>query len=187
MPWAEPMVWDASEASGAWTNVSWSLKRFEDLQWMPLDSWACAALRAQMFYTEGDTLIPVPEKYNICSPRSTPTPWRRTSTHESSTTSSAHGRLPSPADRIVDGIEAVEAQHGGATLVEDAWERPGGGGGRTRVDGGKVWERGGVNFSQVEGEASAALKAQMNTKPTGFGLRGELVLHPNNPTCPSST
>ena len=61
-------------------------------------------------------------------------------------------------DRIVSGIEAVEAERGGAAFVEDAWERPGGGGGRTRVlTAGKVWERGGVNFSQVEGEASPAL------------------------------
>ena len=28
---------------------------------------------------------------------------------------------------------AVEAEEGGATFREDVWERPGGGGGRTRV------------------------------------------------------
>ncbi|HBS20413.1 MAG TPA: oxygen-dependent coproporphyrinogen oxidase [Flavobacteriales bacterium] len=89
-------------------------------------------------------------------------------------------------DRIVGGIEAVEAQHGGATFVEDDWERPGGGGGRTRVlTAGKVWERGGVNFSQVEGEASPALKAQMNTDADQFWAAGvSLVLHPNNPHVP---
>ena len=89
-------------------------------------------------------------------------------------------------DRIVGGIEAVEAQHGGATFVEDDWERPGGGGGRTRVlTAGKVWERGGVNFSQVEGEASPALKAQMNTDADRFWAAGvSLVLHPNNPHVP---
>ena len=53
-------------------------------------------------------------------------------------------------DRIVRGIEAVEAEHAGLTFVDDNWDRPGGGGGRTRVlTGGQVWERGGVNFSQV--------------------------------------
>jgi coproporphyrinogen III oxidase len=89
-------------------------------------------------------------------------------------------------DRIVDGIEAVEAQHGGTAFVEDAWERLGGGGGRTRVlTAGKVWERGGVNFSQVEGEASSALKAQMNTEAERFWAAGvSLVLHPNNPHVP---
>ena len=70
--------------------------------------------------------------------------------------------------------------------MEDDWERPGGGGGRTRVlTAGKVWERGGVNFSQVEGEASPALKAQMNTDADRFWAAGvSLVLHPNNPHVP---
>ena len=89
-------------------------------------------------------------------------------------------------DRIVSGIEAVEAERGGAAFVEDAWERPGGGGGRTRVlTAGKVWERGGVNFSQVEGEASPALQAQMNTSADRFWAAGvSLVMHPNNPHVP---
>jgi len=72
-PWAEPMVWEASEASGAWSNVSWSLKRFEDLQWLPLDS--CGPIPPfvpRMFYTEGDTLIPVPEKYQHLFPEEYP-------------------------------------------------------------------------------------------------------------------
>lgn len=70
--------------------------------------------------------------------------------------------------------------------MEDAWKRPGGGGGRTRVlTGGKVWERGGVNFSEVSGEASPALQAQMNTRADRFWAAGvSLVLHPNNPHVP---
>jgi len=89
-------------------------------------------------------------------------------------------------DDIVAGVENVEAQHGGSTFVEDAWTRPGGGGGRTRVlTSGKVWERGGVNFSEVEGEASPGLKAQMNTQADRFWAAGvSLVLHPNNPHVP---
>ena len=89
-------------------------------------------------------------------------------------------------DHIVAGVENVEAQHGGSTFVEDAWTRPGGGGGRTRVlTSGKVWERGGVNFSEVEGEASPGLKAQMNTQADRFWAAGvSLVLHPNNPHVP---
>ena len=83
-PWAEPMVWEASEASAPGQRVV-VVKRFEGLQWMPLDSCgAIAALRAAMFYTEEDTLIPVPDRNtNICSLRSTPTQSSRTSTHES--------------------------------------------------------------------------------------------------------
>ena len=58
--------------------------------------------------------------------------------------------------------------------------------GRTRVlTAGKVWERGGVNFSEVEGDASEALKAQMNTSAERFWAAGvSLVLHPNNPHVP---
>jgi len=89
-------------------------------------------------------------------------------------------------DRICAGLEAVESARGGSSFVEDAWERPGGGGGRTRVmTGGKVWERGGVNFSQVEGAASEALQAQMQTRADRFWAAGvSLVLHPNNPHVP---
>ena len=89
-------------------------------------------------------------------------------------------------DRVCAGLEAVEAAFGGVSFVEDAWERPGGGGGRTRVmTGGKVWERGGVNFSQVEGTASEALQAQMQTRAERFWAAGvSLVLHPNNPHVP---
>ena len=57
-------------------------------------------------------------------------------------------------DRI---CAALEAQDGGASFVEDAWERPAAegalaltGGGRTRViANGAVIEKGGVNFSHV--------------------------------------
>ena len=89
-------------------------------------------------------------------------------------------------DRICAGLEAEESKRGGETFQEDAWERPGGGGGRTRVlTAGKVWERGGVNFSEVEGNASEALKAQMNTSAERFWAAGvSLVLHPNNPHVP---
>ena len=89
-------------------------------------------------------------------------------------------------DRICAGLETEESQRGGAGFQEDVWERPGGGGGRTRVlTAGKVWERGGVNFSEVEGNASDALKAQMNTSAERFWAAGvSLVLHPNNPHVP---
>lgn len=89
-------------------------------------------------------------------------------------------------DRICTGLEAQESAFGGETFQEDAWERPGGGGGRTRVlTAGKIWERGGVNFSEVEGDASDALKAQMHTSSDRFWAAGvSLVLHPNNPHVP---
>ena len=50
-------------------------------------------------------------------------------------------------NQICKGLEAVEGQ---AKFREDLWERPEGGGGRTRViENGKVFEKGGVNISAV--------------------------------------
>ena len=47
---------------------------------------------------------------------------------------------------------ALEQEDGKAKFQEDFWERPGGGGGRTRIiQHGNVLEKGGVNFSAVEG------------------------------------
>ena len=52
-------------------------------------------------------------------------------------------------DTICAGLEAVD---GKAKFVEDKWERPEGGGGKTRViSGGNVFEKGGVNTSVVHG------------------------------------
>jgi coproporphyrinogen III oxidase len=52
-------------------------------------------------------------------------------------------------DRICN---ALQAEDGGTQFVEDAWQRPAGGGGRTRViENGHVIEKGGVNFSHVFG------------------------------------
>ena len=50
-------------------------------------------------------------------------------------------------DRICN---ALQTEDGGTQFVEDAWERPAGGGGRTRViENGHVIEKGGVNFSHA--------------------------------------
>ena len=49
---------------------------------------------------------------------------------------------------------ALEAEDGAAAFVEDAWTRPTGGGGRTRVIAeGALLEKGGVNFSHVHGDS----------------------------------
>src|SRR5713226_2448776 len=55
-------------------------------------------------------------------------------------------------DRISNTLEQVDAA---GRFREDSWQRDGGGGGRSRVivEGG-VFEKGGVNFSDVRGEMS---------------------------------
>ncbi|AHI30050.1 coproporphyrinogen III oxidase [Marinobacter similis] len=53
-------------------------------------------------------------------------------------------------EQICSRLEALEDE---ATFVRDAWDRPEGGGGVSRViTDGKVFEKGGVNFSHVMGE-----------------------------------
>ena len=89
-------------------------------------------------------------------------------------------------DRIVGELEAVE----GAPFLRDAWDRPQGGGGISRlIEDGKVFERGGVNFSHVMGE-QMPISATAH-RPELAGRRWQamgvsLVLHPRNPYCPTS-
>ncbi|MFQ6023941.1 MAG: oxygen-dependent coproporphyrinogen oxidase, partial [Acidiferrobacterales bacterium] len=90
-------------------------------------------------------------------------------------------------DRI---CRALEQNDGIAHFREDAWERPQGGGGRTRVlvDGG-VFERAGVNFSHVHGEAlpSSATAQRPELAGRGFQALGvSVVIHPRNPFVPTS-
>jgi len=97
----------------------------------------------------------------------------------------AQTAVESLQDRICAALEAVECE---ATFREDPWERPGGGGGRTRViEGGAVFEKGGVNTSAVWGEVPPALKAQMpGDGPRFFATGVSLVLHPRNPHVPTT-
>ncbi len=78
----------------------------------------------------------------------------------------------------------------GQAFVEEIWQRPGGGGGRTRVlEGGAVIEKGGVNFSHVRGEAlpSSATLARPELAGCHYQAMGvSLVIHPRNPYVPTS-
>ncbi|MBN9518731.1 oxygen-dependent coproporphyrinogen oxidase [bacterium] len=87
-------------------------------------------------------------------------------------------------DRICAGLEQAD---GAARFREDTWERPGGGGGRTRViEGGGVFEKGGVNFSEVFGELSPEFARQMPGDGLTFTATGvSLVLHPRSPHVPT--
>jgi coproporphyrinogen III oxidase len=87
-------------------------------------------------------------------------------------------------DRIVLALEDVD---GTGRFREDLWQRPGGGGGRTRVlaDGG-VFEKAGVNFSEVFGEMSEDFAQQVPGAGREFYATGiSLVLHPRNPLVPT--
>lgn len=83
---------------------------------------------------------------------------------------------------------AVEKMDGEAKFHEDQWERPGGGGGRSRVlSKGKVFEKAGVSTSIVHGEMPESLKKNMNTAGSDFFACGvSLVIHPLNPMAPTT-
>jgi coproporphyrinogen III oxidase len=90
-------------------------------------------------------------------------------------------------DRLCTVLEAAD---GGASFVEDAWQRAEGGGGRSRVlKEGALFEQGGVNFSRVEGaslppSASAHRPELVGRSWTALGV--SLVMHPRNPYVPTT-
>lgn len=89
-------------------------------------------------------------------------------------------------DSIVERLEALD----GTPFREDCWTREHGGGGRTRVlEEGKVFERGGVNFSHVMGGnlPASATASRPELAGRSFEAMGvSLVLHPRNPYCPTA-
>ncbi|MBR9757958.1 MAG: oxygen-dependent coproporphyrinogen oxidase [Algicola sp.] len=81
----------------------------------------------------------------------------------------------------------LEAIDGKARFHEDLWERPEGGGGRTRViQNGHVFEKGGVNISAVHGQLPESMQTYFGVKDAHFFACGlSLVLHPKNPFVPT--
>lgn len=90
-------------------------------------------------------------------------------------------------DRICSTFAEAD---GGASFLEDSWEREGGGGGRSRVmQNGAVFEQGGVNFSHVFGDKlpPSATAQRPELAGSGFQAMGvSLVMHPLNPYVPTS-
>jgi coproporphyrinogen III oxidase len=87
-------------------------------------------------------------------------------------------------DRICTALVELD---GKARFREDAWRREGGGGGRSRVmaDGG-VFEKAGVNFSEVFGRMSPEFAQQVPGEGLDFTATGiSLVLHPRSPIVPT--
>jgi coproporphyrinogen III oxidase len=91
--------------------------------------------------------------------------------------------------QIADTLGAFD----GTPFATDNWQRASGeklrGGGCTRIiEGGQFFERGGIGFSDVSGDAlppsATAARAQLTGR--GFEAMGvSLVLHPRNPYCPT--
>ena len=89
-------------------------------------------------------------------------------------------------DEITEKLAALD---GVGKFHEDSWERPEGGGGRSRVlRDGAVFEQAGVNFSEVWGShlPPSILAQRPEAAGHGFYATGtSLVLHPRNPYVPT--
>jgi len=87
--------------------------------------------------------------------------------------------------RIVQDLEQID----GKPFLRDAWERPEGGGGISRlIEEGSVFERGGVNFSHVMGAALPPSASAVRPELAGRAWEAmgvSLVLHPRNPYAPT--
>ncbi len=88
-------------------------------------------------------------------------------------------------DTICHALEDADA---GQRFTEELWQRPEGGGGRTRVlAGGNLFEKAGVNTSVVEGTVTELMRQQLNMDgATWFACGLSLVLHPLNPFVPTT-
>jgi coproporphyrinogen III oxidase len=88
-----------------------------------------------------------------------------------------------------DICKQLEIADGKGKFISDIWQRPGGGGGVSRIlTDGKIIEKGGVNFSAVHGKAPAAVVKMLNLlendNPEFFATGVSIVIHPFNPMVP---
>lgn len=99
----------------------------------------------------------------------------------------ARERFLSLQRRLCLGFEDLEPE---ARFGRDDWERPGGGGGSTRVlCGGEVFEQAGVGFSHVHGASlpDAASERRADLAGRSFQALGvSTVVHPRNPYVPAA-
>jgi coproporphyrinogen III oxidase len=82
---------------------------------------------------------------------------------------------------------AIESLDGRAKFITDSWVREGGGGGKSRIlENGAVFEKAGVNTSEVYGDLSEAFSRRLQGDGRQFYAAGiSLVLHSQNPMVPA--
>lgn len=108
--------------------------------------------------------------------------------------------MTSNAEQAVAWVETLhdaatqlfETLDEGGQFLEDAWERPGGGGGVTRLlTDGATFEKIGVNKSAVSGHLTAALAERLGSEATRgadaqfFATGLSIVAHPRHPRLPT--
>ncbi len=86
-------------------------------------------------------------------------------------------------DKICSSLEETD---GNAKFIQDNWERPGGGGGRSRIiKNGNIIAKGGVGFSAVGGETPEKILKTLKLDVGDFFATGvSLVIHPISPMVP---
>lgn len=82
---------------------------------------------------------------------------------------------------------SIETIDGQSAFGSDRWDRPGGGGGLTRILAGPGnIEKAAVNFSAVEGETPEKLSERLATESSRFYATGvSIIVHPRNPHAPT--
>ncbi len=82
---------------------------------------------------------------------------------------------------------AIETLEPAARFSSDLWDRPGGGGGDTRIlGGGDVIEKAAVNWSDVHGETPPVLAERLAQGSGSFHATGiSVIVHPRNPHAPT--
>ncbi len=89
-------------------------------------------------------------------------------------------------DEICLSLEKIDGE---ACFKEESWERPEGGGGRSRVlQEGRIFEQAGVNFSEVHGQELPPSILNQRPEAKGhpwFATGTSMVLHPRNPYIPT--
>jgi coproporphyrinogen III oxidase len=90
-------------------------------------------------------------------------------------------------DRICASLEAEDDR---GRFQEQSWQREEGGGGRSRVmEAGAVFEKAGINFSDVQGAQLPASATAARPRLAGASFRAmgvSLVCHPENPHVPTT-
>lgn len=97
-------------------------------------------------------------------------------------------RMVAIQDELVDFFESFEPR---ARFAEDAWDRPEGGGGVSRVlTGGETFEKVGVNWSQVWGPVPELMREHLDSEvgprrlADFFATGVSVVAHPRSPLVP---
>ena len=88
-------------------------------------------------------------------------------------------------NKITEKLQEQET----VSFLEDRWNREEGGGGQSRIlENGVIFEKAGINFSDVHGQQlpASATEKRPNLENASFRAMGiSLVFHPRNPFVPT--